>query len=61
MHYSKGAMAQFSPTRKEGEMVGARGKPQRFENARMERVLAQNARTGNRYVNALVIDCYVDS
>ena len=61
MHYAKGALAQFSPTRKEGEMVGARGKAQRFENPRVERVLQQNARFGNRYADVLVIDCYVDN
>ena len=61
MHYAKGALGQFSPTRKEGEFVGARNKPQRFANARVERVLAQNGRFGNRWVDALVVDCYVDS
>ena len=60
LHYAKGAHVQFSPTRKEGEMVGARNKAQRYSNARMERVLVQNARAGNRYANVLVVDCYVD-
>ena len=61
MHYAKGAMVQFSPTRKEGEMVGARNVPQRYANARMERALVTNARTGARYYdNILVVDVYVD-
>lgn len=61
MHYKKGALVQFSPTRKEGEVVGARGKVQTYKNARIERVLQKNARTGNRYVDVLVVDCYVDT
>ena len=61
MHYQRGAMGQFSPTRKEGEFVGARNTVQRFSNARVERVLQQNARYGNRYVDVLVVDCYVDN
>lgn len=61
MHYKQGAMVQFSPTRKEGEVVGARGKQQRFSNARAQRVLAKNQRYGDRWVDALVIDCYVDN
>lgn len=61
MHYAKGAKVQFSPTRKEGEMVGARNTTQRYSNARVERVLQKNARTGNRYVDVLVVDCYVDA
>lgn len=60
MHYAKGAMAQFSPTGKEAEMVGARNSTPRFANARIERVVAQNQRYGNRYVDALVVDCYID-
>lgn len=60
MHYAKGAKVQFSPTRKEGEMVGARNTQQRFSNARVERVFQQNARTGGRYIDVLVVDCYVD-
>lgn len=60
MHYSKGAMIQFSPTRKEGEMLGARGTKQRFSNPRYETITMKNARAGNRTVNAFVIDCYVD-
>ena len=61
MHYAKGAMAQFSPTRKEGEMVGARGKPQRYANARFERALVYNARTKRQYYDTvLVVDVYVD-
>ena len=56
IHYSKGAMVQFSPTRKEGEMVGARGVPQRFSNARYEWVNTSN----HGRIRALVLDCYVD-
>lgn len=60
LHYAKGAKVQFSPTRKEGEVVGARNTPQRFANARYERVLVQNKATGNYYDTVLVVDCYVD-
>ena len=61
MHYSKGALVQFSPTRKEGEMVGARGVQQRYANARIEKRTFQNARTGRTFrADALVVDCYVD-
>lgn len=61
MHYAKGALAQFSPTKRESEMVGARNTPQRFSNARIERGLVQNARTGrNTMQDILVVDCYVD-
>lgn len=61
MHYAKGAMAQFSPTRKEGEMVGARNAPQRYANARFERALVYNARSKRSYYdNILVVDVYVD-
>ena len=59
-HYAKGAKVQFSPTRKEGEMVGARGTAQRFSNARVQRMLVSNSRGGNRYADVLVVDCYVD-
>lgn len=59
-HYAKGAKVQFSPTRKEGEMVGARGTAQRFANARVQRMLVTNAKGGRRYANVLVVDCYVD-
>lgn len=60
MHYSKGAMVQFSPTRKEGELVGARGVAQRYANARMEKRTFVNARTGRTFrADALVVDCYV--
>lgn len=58
-HYSKGAMGQFSPTRKEGEFVGARDVDQRYSNARVERTLQKNAIRGNRYVDVLVVDVYV--
>lgn len=61
MHYAKGAKAQFSPTKRESELVGARNTPQRFSNARIESGLVQNARTGrNVRANILVVDCYVD-
>ena len=60
MMYKKGSMAQFSPTKKEWEMVGARGKPQRYSNARIERTLVTDPR-GNYHANILVVDCYVDS
>ena len=62
MHYAKGAMGQFSPTRKEGEFVGARGVAQRYSNARIERTLVSNARSGKRqYADVLVVDVYVDN
>lgn len=61
MHYAQGALVQYSPTRKEGEMVGARNKPQRFSHAREERMRIVNPRTGkNEVTNVLVVDCYVD-
>ena len=61
MHYSKGALGQFSPTGMEGEFVGARGVTQRFSNARMETVHMFNARTGRSVsANCLVVDCYVN-
>jgi len=61
MHYKKGALAQFSPTRKEGEMVGARNVPQRYANARIEKRTFVNARTGRTFrADALVLDCYVE-
>lgn len=59
-HYAKGAKAQFSPTRKEGEMVGARNTNQRFANARIQRMMVTNARGGRRMGDVLVIDCYID-
>lgn len=61
MHYGKGAMVQFSPTRKEGEMVGARGKAQRFENARIQRMMVTNTKGRRTMADVLVLDCYVDS
>ena len=61
MHYKKGAMVEFSPTRKEGEMVGARDKDQRFSNARVERMLVKNARGGRVMADVLRMDCYVDT
>ena len=60
-HYNKGAMVQYSPTRKEGEMVGARGVPQRYSSARVvKNMLVTNAK-GHKYrADVLVVDCYVD-
>ena len=60
MHYSKGALGQFSPTRKEGEFVGARGVAQRYSNARIERTLVQNTQGRRQYADVLVVDVYVD-
>lgn len=60
MHYAKGAKVQFSPTRKEGEMVGARNADQRFSNARVQRMMVSNVRGGRRMADVLVLDCYVD-
>lgn len=60
MHYKKGAMAQFSPTRKEGEMVGARNTLQRYSGARVKQEWVTNAKGGRRLANVLTIDCYVD-
>ena len=63
MHYKAGAMAQFSPTRKEGEMVGARDKDQRFANGRIQRMMVTAQKGGrqiNRMADVLVVDCYVD-
>lgn len=57
LHYSKGAVGQFSPTGKEGEFVGARGVAQRFSNARMETVWNPKLM---RNVTVLTVDCYVD-
>lgn len=59
-HYAQGAKVQFSPTRKEGEVVGARNTPQRYSNARTQRMLVQNARGRNTYADVLVVDVYVD-
>lgn len=59
-HYAKGAKVAFSPTRKEGEMVGARGTTQRFANARVQSMLVTNTKGGRRYADVLVVDCYVD-
>ena len=61
MHYAKGAMGQFSPTRKEGEFVGARGAIQRYANARTERMLVQNTGGRRQYADVLVVDVYVDN
>lgn len=62
MHYKKGAMVQFSPTRKEHEVVGARNHDQRYSNARVERMAVKSTRgTGTKYMDVLVVDCYVDN
>lgn len=60
MHYKAGAMAQFSPTRKEGEMVGARNTLQRFANARVKQEWVTNTKGGRRLADVLTVDCYVD-
>ena len=60
MHYAKGAKVAFSPTRKEGEVVGARNTPQRYSNARVERMLVSNTRGRHQYADVLVVDVYVD-
>lgn len=61
MHYKKGAMAQFSPTGMEAELVGARNSKPRYSNARMETVVQHNKRYGTaRKVNVMVVDCYID-
>lgn len=60
MKYKAGAMAQFSPTRKEGEMVGARDKDQRFSNGRIQRMMVTNSRGGRHMADVLVVDCTVD-
>lgn len=59
-HYAQGAKVAFSPTRKEGEAVGARNTAQRYSNARTQRMLVQNARGRNQYADVLVVDVYVD-
>ena len=60
MHYAKGAMAEFSPTRKEGEMVSARNTAQRFSTPRVQRMLVTNARGGRQMADVLVLDVYID-
>lgn len=59
-HYAPGAKVAFSPTRKEGEVVGARDTAQRYSNARTQRMLVQNARGRSQYADVLVVDVYVD-
>lgn len=59
-HYAKGALVQYSPTRKEGEMVGARGVPQRYSNARIQRMQVTNAQGRKQMADVLVVDAYVD-
>ena len=59
-HYAQGAKVAFSPTRLEGEAVGARDTAQRYSNARMQRMLVQNTKGRNQYADVLVVDVYVD-
>ncbi len=61
MHYAKGAKVAFSPTRKEGEVVGARGANHRYSNARIERTLVQNTQGRRQYADVLVVDVYIDN
>ena len=60
-HYAQGAKVAFSPTRKEGEVVGARATAQRYSNGRIQRMLVQNARGRSQYADVLVVDVYVDN
>lgn len=60
-HYAKGAKVAFSPTRKEGEVVGARDTAQRYSNARTQRMLVSNTKGRNQYADVLVVDVYVDN
>ena len=60
MHYATGAKVAFSPTRKEGEVVGARNTAQRYSNARTQRMLVSNTRGRSQYADVLVVDVYVD-
>lgn len=59
-HYAQGTKVQFSPTKKEGEVVGARDTAQRYSNGRMQRMRVQNARGRDQYADVLVVDVYVD-
>lgn len=59
-HYAKGALVQYSPTRKEGEMVGARGVQQRYSNARIQRTKVTNAQGRRQMADVLVVDAYVN-
>lgn len=60
-HYAKGAMVQYSPTRKEGEMVGARNTQQRFTGGKiLKDQLVKNSRGQKYRTDILVLDCYVD-
>ena len=61
MHYATGAKVAFSPTRKEGEVVGARNTAQRYSTARTQRMLVQNTRGRSQYADVLVVDVYVDN
>ena len=60
-HSAQGAKVAFSPTRKEGEVVGARATAQRYSNGRIQRMLVQNARGRSQYADVLVVDVYVDN
>lgn len=60
-HYAQGAKVAFSPTRKEGEVVGARDTAQRYSNGRIQRMRVQNARGRDQYADVLVVDVYVDN
>lgn len=60
MHYAQGAKVAFSPTRLEGEMVGARNTQHRYSNARNERMLVTNTQGRRTWADVLVVDCYVD-
>ena len=60
-HYAQGAKVAFSPTRKEGEVVGARNTAQRYSNARTQRMLVSNTGGRRTYADVLVVDVYVDN
>lgn len=60
-HYAQGAKVAFSPTRKEGEVVGARDTAQRYSNARTQRMLVSNTKGRRQYADVLVVDVYVDN
>lgn len=60
MHYATGAKVAFSPTMKEGEVVGSRSAAHRYSNARTQRMLVQNARGRSQYADVLVVDVYID-
>lgn len=60
-HYAQGAKVAFSPTRKEGEVVGARDTAQRYSNGRIQRMLVSNTKGRRQYADVLVVDVYVDN